>query len=59
MPDLDGLALRSAMRAMDGCNCNIEVQGQGYVVGQVPAPGVKLDDDQAVSLELAAVGGLP
>lgn len=53
MPDLRGLSLRSAMRAIDGCDCNLRVDGDGYVVEQVPDPGVELEASSNVSLVLA------
>jgi cell division protein FtsI (penicillin-binding protein 3) len=53
MPELRGLSLRSAMRALDGCNCEVEVDGSGYVVAQRPEPGVAVSATDAVRVVLA------
>jgi cell division protein FtsI (penicillin-binding protein 3) len=53
MPDLRGLSLRSAMRAMDGCECAVDIDGNGYVIGQAPDPGIEVGVDQRVELTLA------
>jgi cell division protein FtsI (penicillin-binding protein 3) len=53
MPDLRGLSLRSAMRAMDGCECAVDIDGNGYVIGQAPDPGIEVAVDQRVELTLA------
>ncbi|MFQ5351654.1 MAG: penicillin-binding protein [Candidatus Binatia bacterium] len=53
MPNLVGLSLRSAMRALEGCNCDIQVDGAGYVAAQNPRAGKKLTQMAAVELELA------
>jgi cell division protein FtsI (penicillin-binding protein 3) len=55
MPDLTGLSLRSAMQAIHGCNCDVDVEGRGYVVAQEPAPGVVVP--ATVQLKLARAGG--
>jgi cell division protein FtsI (penicillin-binding protein 3) len=55
MPDLRGLSLRAAVGAMRGCQCEIEVQGQGYVRSQLPAPGIPVAASGRVRLELAAL----
>lgn len=54
MPKLDGLSLRSAMRAMDGCDCDVRIEGSGYVVGQEPSAGVVLASASSVKLQLSA-----
>jgi cell division protein FtsI (penicillin-binding protein 3) len=53
MPELEGLSLRSAMRAMDGCDCDVRIEGSGYVVEQAPAAGVQLARASAVTLHLS------
>jgi hypothetical protein len=53
MPELRGLSLREAMRAMDGCDCAVAVAGSGYVVAQRPEPGVDVTRDDRVTVELA------
>jgi len=54
MPDLHGLSLRSAMRAVDGCDCMVSIDGSGYVVEQEPKPGVELAARDDVVLRLAS-----
>ena len=54
MPDLRGLSLRSAVRALDGSGCNLKIEGQGFVVAQQPSPGAALDRMASVSLTLDA-----
>jgi hypothetical protein len=54
MPELEGLSLRSAMRAMDGCDCDVRIEGNGYVVEQKPSPGVVLANASSVLLQLSA-----
>jgi cell division protein FtsI (penicillin-binding protein 3) len=56
MPELRGLSLRSAMRALDGCNCEVEVDGSGYVVDQRPEPGAEVSAAAAVRVVLARAG---
>jgi cell division protein FtsI (penicillin-binding protein 3) len=53
MPELRGLSLRAAMRAMNGCDCAVDVAGSGYVVKQRPDPGVDVTRDARVTVELA------
>jgi len=53
MPDLRGLSLRTAVRALEGCDCALEIDGHGYVVSQKPDPGTALDREGAVTLTLA------
>ena len=54
MPDLRGLPLRTAMRALASCGCDVRVDGHGFVVSHEPAPGSTLAPAAAVSLKLAA-----
>lgn len=52
MPDLRGHSLRAAMTAMDGCDCAVDIDGNGYVVEQAPEPGTAVSADQRVALTL-------
>lgn len=54
MPDLRGLPLRAAMRALASCNCDVRIEGHGFVVSHEPAAGSLLERSSAVSLKLAA-----
>jgi cell division protein FtsI (penicillin-binding protein 3) len=56
MPELRGLSLRSAMRALDGCGCEVDVDGSGYVVDQRPEPGVEVSAADEVRVVLARAG---
>ncbi len=53
MPDLKGLSLREASRALGDYRCDLEVQGEGYVVAQTPPAGESVGADRRVSLVLA------
>ncbi|MFT5039722.1 MAG: beta-lactam-binding protein with PASTA domain, partial [Hyphomicrobiaceae bacterium] len=53
MPDLRGLSLREASRAIAFCACELDVQGEGYVVAQTPPAGESVGGDRRVSLVLA------
>jgi cell division protein FtsI (penicillin-binding protein 3) len=55
MPDLRGLSLRTAVRALDGCGCDLRVEGHGYVVSQEPEPGAALDRTASVALTLDGI----
>ena len=52
MPDLRGLSLRGAVRALDGSGCDLKIAGQGFVVAQQPSPGAVLERTASVSLTL-------
>jgi cell division protein FtsI (penicillin-binding protein 3) len=54
MPDLRGLPLRAAMRALAACNCDVKIDGHGFVVSHSPPPGSTLAPASGVSLKLAA-----
>ena len=41
------------MRAMNGCDCAVEIAGSGYVVRQRPDPGVDVTRDDRIAVELA------
>ncbi|HYC54084.1 MAG TPA: PASTA domain-containing protein, partial [Candidatus Binatia bacterium] len=53
MPDLRGMPLRSAMRALADCNCEVRVEGHGFVVASEPAAGSELPPATPVSLKLS------
>jgi cell division protein FtsI (penicillin-binding protein 3) len=53
MPDLDGLTLRSALRRLGGQPVEIRVEGSGYLVEQIPSPGVPLRGGDEVVLSFA------
>jgi cell division protein FtsI (penicillin-binding protein 3) len=53
MPELRGLSLRAAMRALDGCDCAIDIAGAGYVVAQRPDPGVDVTREERIAVTLA------
>jgi len=52
MPDMRGLSLRTAMRALGDSGCDIRVQGAGYVLSQRPAAGKILAPGTAISFRL-------
>lgn len=54
MPDLRGLPLRAAMRALASCNCEVKIEGHGFVVSHEPSAGSTLAPAAPVSLKLAA-----
>ena len=54
MPDLRGLPLRAAMRALAACDCDVKIEGHGFVVSHEPSPGSVLAPAAPVSLKLAA-----
>ena len=54
MPDLRGLPLRAAMRALASCDCDVKIDGHGFVVSHDPPPGGKLAPSGGVSLKLAS-----
>jgi cell division protein FtsI (penicillin-binding protein 3) len=39
MPDLKGLTLREALKALSSLDCGVDVSGTGIVFSQTPAPG--------------------
>jgi cell division protein FtsI (penicillin-binding protein 3) len=43
MPDLTGLSMRQVLEILSGCGLEVEFQGSGRVVAQVPGPGVVVD----------------
>lgn len=54
MPDLRGLPLRSAMRALSACDCDVRIEGHGFVVSHEPAPGEAVASSAPVLLKLSA-----
>ena len=54
MPDLHGLPLRAAMKALGERGQDVRVEGHGFVVSHHPAPGSPLEPTSPVSLKLAA-----
>jgi cell division protein FtsI (penicillin-binding protein 3) len=54
MPDLRGLPLRAAMRALASCDCDVKIDGHGFVVSHEPPAGTTLAPSSGVSLKLAA-----
>lgn len=52
VPDLRGLTLRQALRALSGLPVAVEVQGSGIVTGMSPAPGTGLKDVAGIRLNL-------
>jgi len=54
MPDLRGLPLRAAMRALASCDCDVRIDGHGFVVSHDPPAGNILGPSSPVSLKLAA-----
>jgi hypothetical protein len=43
MPDLTGLSMRQVLEILSGCGLDMEFQGSGRVVAQVPFPGTAVD----------------
>lgn len=52
MPDVVGLSLRKALRALQDTNCRIRIFGTGEVKSQQPAPGTKLTGEAECVLKL-------
>jgi len=59
MPDLKGLSFRLALSIVTDLGLTTHVYGQGVVVSQTPAYGDAVTSGQAVTLQLARVGGTP
>jgi hypothetical protein len=43
MPDLTGLSMRQVLDVLSGCSLEMEFQGSGRVVAQMPRPGTVVD----------------
>lgn len=54
MPNLRGLPLREAMRALASCDCDVKIEGHGFVVSHEPDTGTVLSPTSPVSLKLSA-----
>ena len=54
MPNLHGLPLREAMRALAAYDLDVKIEGHGFVVSHEPIAGTVLAPDAAVSLKLSA-----
>ena len=53
LPDLTGLSARDAVRRLARLGCTTRLSGEGFVVGQEPAPGSPLPREGGVTLSLA------
>jgi cell division protein FtsI (penicillin-binding protein 3) len=53
MPDLRGMSLRAALRALSGCDCSVNVDGSGFIVSQRPDAGAVLGGGAPVASTLA------
>jgi hypothetical protein len=53
-PDFVGLSLRAALRIARRSGVKLEIEGQGYVMAQAPAPGLRMGKSP-IKLTLAAV----
>ena len=54
VPELRGLSLRHALRALEGTPLTVEVSGTGLVVDIRPPPGTAIDEHEVVRLYLEA-----
>mgnify|MGYP001415986265 CR=1 FL=1 len=52
MPDLRGLGARQALEVATELGLSVEMNGDGFVVGQSPAPGAVMNSGQLARLEL-------
>jgi cell division protein FtsI (penicillin-binding protein 3) len=59
MPDLEGLSFRMALSIVTDLGLTTHVHGKGVVVSQMPEFGEAVTSGQAVTLQLARVGGTP
>lgn len=50
MPDLQGRDLRAAVSSLQGAGLNLDIQGSGVLVAQVPAAGLAVRPGETVSL---------
>lgn len=53
VPDLRGLSLRKVLQMTQGINVDVQFQGSGVVIRQIPAPGTTLKKGQIWQIELA------
>jgi cell division protein FtsI (penicillin-binding protein 3) len=56
MPDLGGMTLRPALRALADHSLDLQIEGSGFLVQQVPAPGVPVREGDHVALFFSADG---
>ncbi|MDP7110731.1 MAG: PASTA domain-containing protein, partial [Myxococcota bacterium] len=56
MPDLGGLTLRPALRALADHSLDVQVEGSGFLVRQTPAAGVPVREGDPVALFFSADG---
>jgi cell division protein FtsI (penicillin-binding protein 3) len=59
MPDLQGKPLRQALAALAVLRADVELEGSGVVVQQIPAAGAPVVTDAAIRLTLARLGAGP
>ncbi len=52
MPDLTGVPKRMLMPIVERTDLNVLIKGDGYVVGQNPAPGTPIQKGMTIELEL-------
>ena len=52
VPDFLGLSMREAVEKAQSMRINLRMQGNGYVVKQVPAPGDRRQEQQVVVVHL-------
>ncbi len=52
MPNLQGLPLRLALRILQKVNLQVKIEGTGWVIKQIPAPGTKIREDTVCLLQL-------
>ena len=53
MPDLRGLSARAALHALAGAGLSARLDGDGFVVDQVPAPGTAVEPGTVCELSLS------
>ncbi|HEX9879738.1 MAG TPA: penicillin-binding protein [Candidatus Binatia bacterium] len=51
-PDFTGLSLREAVGRAHTLKLRVKVQGHGYVIGQAPPPGARLQEGETVTVTL-------
>jgi len=56
MPDLEGLTLRPALRALADHALDVQIEGSGFLTDQVPAAGMPVREGDQVSLTFSADG---
>jgi hypothetical protein len=56
MPDLSGLTLRPALRALADHSLDVQIEGSGFLVRQTPAAGMPVREGDPVALFFSADG---